>query len=108
MELWIRSQDKKLLCKCDSLFIAEEAYKRKGKYKIMANNGWLGEYNKLEKALEILDEIQHLIQPKLNFIVSQHIDFDNDGEGLIGCNILKEEPKIEKISDCIVYEMPEE
>lgn len=104
MELLIRSQDKRLLCKFDSLFIVEELYKRKGKYRIMANNGWLGEYNTLERALEVLDEIQNLMQPSMNFIVSQHIDFDNDGEGLIGCNIL--EPKIEKISDCVVYEMP--
>lgn len=58
MELLIRSQDKRLLCKFDSLFIEEGLYKRKGKYIIMANNGWLGEYDTLERALEILDEIQ--------------------------------------------------
>lgn len=61
MELWIRSQNKKLLCKVDSLFIEEELYKRKGKYRIMANNGWLGEYNTLERALEILDEMQEIM-----------------------------------------------
>ena len=62
MELWIRSQDKKLLCKVDSLFIEEELYKRKGKYRIMANNGWLGEYNTLERALEVLDETDDLMR----------------------------------------------
>ena len=64
MELWIRSQNKKLLCKVDSLFIEEESYKRKGRYRIMANNGWLGEYNTLERALEVLDEIQNFIRRK--------------------------------------------
>lgn len=62
MELWVRSQDKKLLCKIDSLFIEEELYKRKGKYRIMANNGWLGAYNSFERALEILDEIHEYIE----------------------------------------------
>ena len=61
MELWIRSQNKILLCKVNSLFIEEDSYKRKGKYRIMANNGWLGEYNTLERALEVLDEIQKYI-----------------------------------------------
>ena len=68
----------------------------------------LGAYNSFKRALEVLDEIQNLIQPSTNFIISQHIDFDNSSEGLIGCNILKQEPKIEKIHDYIVYEMPKD
>ena len=64
MELLIRSQDKRLLCKFDSLFIEEELYKRKGKYRIMGDNGWLGEYNTLERVLEILDEIQNILETR--------------------------------------------
>ncbi len=112
MDLWIRSQDKESLIQVDCLCI-EKNELDKGKYiyssfDIVQGCITLGTYKTKERAIEILDEIQNLIQPKMNFIVSQHIDFDNDGEGLIGCNILKEEPKIERISDVIVYEMPKE
>lgn len=78
MELWIRSQDKKLLCKCDSLFIEEELYKRKGKYRIMANNGWLGEYDKLERALEILDEIQEAQLENYHYRCPSNVKISNN------------------------------
>mgnify|MGYP007056170928 CR=1 FL=1 len=74
MELYIRSQNKKLLCKFDSLFIEEESYKRKGRYRIMANNGWLGEYNTLERALEVLDEIQNILLPNIKLITRNYTD----------------------------------
>lgn len=107
MELWIRSQDKNVLQKTNALFIANTD---KNIFSIIDNENMTkyGTYSTKERTLEILDEIQNLIQQSMNFIINQHIDFDNDGEGLIGCNILKEEPKIEKTSNCIVYEMPED
>lgn len=105
MELWIRSQNKQLIRKANYEIYYNE---RNGHNYIVIDGDALGSYKTKERAIEVLDEIQSLIQPPMNFIVSQHIDFDNDGEGLIGCNILKEEPKIEKISDEIVYQMPME
>ena len=116
MELWIRSQDKSNLKKVNNIYVEEitkdydswvgNIYSQP--YVITSDEGNLGFYATKERALEILDEIQKIWCPPTNFIVSQHIDFDNNGEGLIGCNILKEEPKIERISDVIVYQMPKE
>ena len=105
MELWIRSQNRQLIKKANYEICYNE---RNGHNYIVIDGDVLGSYKTKERALEILDEIQKMIQPPANFIVSQHIDFENDGEGLIGVNVLKEEPKIEKISDIIVYEMPKE
>lgn len=64
MELWIRSQDKKLLAKINYVFIQELSYKRKNKYEIQSNNGVLGYYNTQERALEVLDEIQSILNLK--------------------------------------------
>lgn len=105
MELWIRSQNKRNLMKAEDIVVEDNYIEI---FKQSDDSTRVGEYKTKERALEILDEIQNFIQPPMNFIVSQHIDFDNDGEGLIGCNILKEEPKIERISDIIVYQMPKE
>ena len=107
MELWIRSQDKEDLIKVNKK-VSIMDYGKDCFIPILIDDLQVAEYRTKERALEVLDEMQKLIQPPTNFIVSQHIDFDNNGEGLIGCNILKEEPKIEKISDDIVYEMPKE
>ena len=106
MELWIRSQDKEKLLKVDEMHLGLN--KQYVESNIWVNNFIVGEYTTKERALEVLDEIQKIWCPPTNFIVSQHIDFDNNGEGLIGCNVLKEEPKIERISDVIVYQMPKE
>ena len=63
MELWIRSQDKKLLMKSTELRYNQKkenhsilAYDTKGDYRL------LGIYKSKERALEILDEIQDLLQ----------------------------------------------
>ena len=111
MDLWIRSQDKELIQKVNTgIMYLKDATNRDCIANRDNETGFsiLGAYETRERALEVLDEIEKIIQPPMNFIVSQHIDFDNDGEGLIGCNILKEEPKIERKSDIIVYEMPKE
>ena len=63
MKLWIRSQDKKLLMKSTELRYSQKkenhsilAYDTKGDYRL------LGIYKSKERALEILDEIQDLLQ----------------------------------------------
>ena len=63
MELWIRSQDKKLLMKSTELRYNQKkenhsilAYDTKGDYRL------LGIYKSKERALEVLDEIQDLLQ----------------------------------------------
>lgn len=57
MELWIRSQDKEKLEKCNSVNI--NYYEKK--YHIYGNIALLGFYTTKERAFEVLDEIQRLI-----------------------------------------------
>ena len=105
MELWIRTQDKKDLIKVDyiSYEIAIE-----DKHILWYKSIDLGTYKTEERALEVLDEIQELLDPKPRWICTQHTEFDSKEKGLIGFATYKEEPKIEKLSDTIVYEMPKE
>lgn len=97
MELWIRSQDRTILLKANSLAIDEQ----EGKYAISEYfvNGYeyqymeLGQYKTKERALEILDEIQKLLI-HTHLLIPAHSHQD----------------KINNHFDCInkIYEMPEE
>lgn len=65
MELWIRSQDKKTLLKCDNITItidSEDGKNIKG-YKVVGYED-LGRYETEKRAIEILDEIQNILSPK--------------------------------------------
>ena len=64
MELWIRSQDKTFLRKVNTIGI------------VKGNDSWwiaenitivLGKYKSKERALEIMDEIQNILQPVVFF-----------------------------------------
>ena len=59
MELWIRSQDKRILQKVDNIFLNAN-YENRRIYTIDINDTEteLGEYKTKERALEVLDEIQ--------------------------------------------------
>ena len=83
MELWIRSQDKKLLMKSTELRYNQKkenhsilAYDTKGDYRL------LGIYKSKERALEILDEIQKLLRPQIKVIHNkiEHV-FSSFGSG---------------------------
>lgn len=61
MDLWIRSQDKTKLMKTNEIEICQNS-----------NGTWwfnigysMGEYNSKERALEVLDEIQNILMPKM-------------------------------------------
>ena len=65
MDLWIRSQDKKLLMKSIELRYNQKkedysilAYDTKGDYRL------LGIYKSKERALEVLDEIQEILETR--------------------------------------------
>jgi hypothetical protein len=59
MELWVRSQDKTTLIKCSEIYIAEE---KSYLIKEASSSHILGAYKTIDRALEVLDEIQrHLI-----------------------------------------------
>ena len=88
MELWIRSQDKKDLIKATSICMTKEDYDNIG---IFVNGCLVGLYKSTQRALEVLDEIQQVI--------------NNNGV---------ENEEYDKISGCYyiakknTYEMPKE
>lgn len=75
MELWIRSQDKEVLLNIKG--IQYQNYKLVENETVEANiligfynyydNEILGEYETKERAIEILDEIQSLLQPTIEY-----------------------------------------
>lgn len=81
MELWIRSQDKEKLLKCDDITIKNHRYDTMDEYgnRCINYKGYeivgyfdknteyetLGTYETKERALEVLDEIQKLLKPKI-------------------------------------------
>ena len=61
MELWIRSQYKERLCKPNNLFIKDHAIFCS--YNEQSNDtDYLGVYKTKERALEVLDEIQEILE----------------------------------------------
>lgn len=60
MELWIRSQDKYTLMKIEEIQICENP----DRTWFMNAGIVLGKYKTKERALEVLDEIQKLLEPK--------------------------------------------
>lgn len=103
MELWIRSQNKGTLMKVEILGQTDgiiKAYFPNG-------NVELGNYKTVERALEVLDEIQSILLPNIKLITRNYTD-----EELEECSIKDlvvppiEDVKIQELST-YVYEMPE-
>ena len=67
MELWIRSQDKEVLQKITSLFVNDDGYIFSYDY-INSNEVFLGKYKTKERALEVLDEIQKILNLEYTFL----------------------------------------
>ena len=102
MELWVRSQDKEALIKVDKIFYWNTCPEmpNTGKH-YLGNKEWvgnadytkLGEYKSKERALEVLDEIQHSFTSKRGMITSQ------------SANSIEFIPYNDQI---VIYEMPKE
>lgn len=60
MELWIRSQDKTTLTKTETLVIEDNMIVDYYQKRIV-----LGEYKSEERALEVLDEIDDILKPRM-------------------------------------------
>lgn len=60
MNLWMRSQDKRILQKVDNIFL-DANYEDKRISTHDGNNVELGTYKTKERAIEVLDEIQNYI-----------------------------------------------
>lgn len=114
MELWIRSQDRKNLIKCEQIKVESNPYTDAGI--IFINNLFFGTYFDKRRALEVLDEINNMLKNK--YIVQancpigkeelklQHDKLINDYSG----EFIMQPPeyKIEQVNNCIYYEMPKE
>lgn len=61
IELWVRSQDKRILQKVDNIFL-DANYENKRISTYDGDNVELGIYKTEERAIEILDEIQNFMR----------------------------------------------
>ena len=103
MELWIRSQDRMTLCKCNNIYIDD---KWVSPYYIKDGTLTLGKYETRERALEVLDEIQKILKPQI--ITKYETELECHPEYTIQ-NVVKTIPKTEiKELSTYVYEMPKE
>ena len=65
MNLWVRSQDKRILQKVDNIFL-DANYENKRISTYDGDNVELGTYKTKERALEVLDEIQNILYSGLH------------------------------------------
>ena len=95
MELWIRSQDREHLMKTTDVDISVD-----DKTIILINNYEMAKYKTKERALEVLDEIQELLQDET---VKTETKYINNIEYEKTVTVTPNIPK-----NTIVYEMPKE
>ena len=100
MELWIRKQNKRAIIKAAEIHI-DNLYYENGDVDLYANGFQLGRYTE-KRALEILDEIQKLMRPRIIIKRGEIVGSNLDGT-------LCTTPGECEIHDIpiIVYEMPE-
>lgn len=107
MELWIRSQDKRILQKVDNIFL-DANYENKRISTYDGDNVELGTYKTKERAIEILDEIQNILNPKYILDTSS---IKPDGNSWVENGIIMQQynanVEIKELST-FVYEMPAE
>lgn len=110
MDLWIRSQNRKMMEKAVAVKIAH--YKENGKTtnSIVINNDYIfGEYATEERALEVLDEITNLIKPKYLIRMDNHgpvNDFlNNENNSYVSAEGVG---MVSNINQTLYYEMPKE
>ena len=101
MELWVRSQDKNLLIAVYGISLFQKT--------IFASNKEckefiLGTYSTEKRALEVLDEIQEVLCPKVLIMKSKSQITISDNVNFV----LPDNCSYERIGDTYVYEMPEE
>lgn len=100
MDLWIRSQDKEKLVKCDDISISIDinvkSYKIVGYFDKNTEYELLGTYKTKKRALEVLDDIQNFICIEIH---ENNINYEKADLILKG-----------KIVDslCKIYQMPKE
>lgn len=105
MELWIRSQDKRILQKVDNIFL-DANYEDKRISTYDGESIELGTYKTKERAIEVLDEIQNILKPKY-ILDSSSIRSDDDSWVKNGIIMQKYNANVEiKELSTFVYQMP--
>lgn len=107
MELWIRSQDRKHLMKCEAIMY-EETGTGYGLRAFTKNYDFnIGTYKTKERVIEVLDEIQNILKPKY-ILDSSSIKPDGNFYEETGMIFQKynANARIEELST-FVYQMPE-
>lgn len=121
MDLWIRSQDKEKLLKCDDITIKNRRYDTMDEYgnRCINYKGYeivgyfdknteyetLGTYETKERVLEVLDEIQEILKPKTIIKFNEKEVYDEKENMVIGTLLPYETFDIKQLST-YVYEMP--
>ena len=106
MNLWVRSQDKIILQKVDNIYLNANYDNRR----ICTNDSRdyesdLGEYKTKERAIEVLDEIQSLLQPTIEY---KPIVQEEYNPAYTYKHFIKVDDNIEiKELSTFVYQMPE-
>ena len=119
MNLWLRSQDKEKLLKCNDIAISNnvinerESIKFKG-YKIVGyfdkNTEYeiLGTYETKERAIEVLDEIQNILKPTI-ITTGYECELKENIKDITSFNLdmIPTKTEIQELST-VVYQMPED
>ena len=109
MELWIRSQDKDTLKLAEMLDIYDLSDDEGQCWAIEESGTTIGYYKSKKRALEVLDEIQRILQPKtIAYIRPSEEMVELLGGRQVGKVMkMQNDMKIEELST-YVYEMPKE
>lgn len=108
MELWIRSQDGERLTKCHDLRIY---YAKQENLWVIEDCDDLGCYKSKKRALDILDEIHNILQPRYYIKSTPVITTDNMIEELTNDICINTTQAVEmelKQAGQVVYQMPRE
>ena len=105
MEIWVRSQNKKRLMKVEMVEIDKQ---KDGGAIIYSHEYILGEYKTKERAMEVLDEIEEILMPKMKVVHNkvERKDLDSFRTEYIMQPMIEDIQVLEASS--YVYKMPKE
>ena len=107
MNLWVRSQDKRILQKVDNIFL-DANYENKRISTYDGDNIELGTYKTKERAIEILDEIQNILKPTI-ITMGYECELKENIKDKTSFNLdmIPTKTEIQELST-VVYQMPED
>ena len=107
MELWVRSQDKRILQKVDNIFL-DANYENKRISTYDGDSVELGTYETKERAIEVLDEIQNILKPTI-ITTGYECELKENIKDKTSFNLdmIPTKTEIQELST-VVYQMPAE